>query len=193
MSHNDRKNEVFQAALQIFSEYGFKKTTIEDIALKLGLTKGALYLYAKDKKDLYKEAVKYGLLQWQNKVLVAIQATQDIEERFMVLCKTAFRYLAEDKVLRKIMIQDPDIFPMSFSKDPYQEVNNDSMKLMKSILDQGVKEGRFQEIDTATLTKIFFSIYKMLIIETYVLEESDANQMFDATLDILTKGFFTGR
>lgn len=47
------KEKIIQSALECFSESGFDKTRMEDIALSSGLSKGTLYNYFKSKDDLF--------------------------------------------------------------------------------------------------------------------------------------------
>jgi AcrR family transcriptional regulator len=47
-----RDAEVIAAAARVFSERGYDGTSIRDIALALGLSKGSLYYYARTKQDL---------------------------------------------------------------------------------------------------------------------------------------------
>lgn len=189
MKADERKEKVYEAALKVFSKYGYKKTTVEDIAAELGLTKGALYLYAEDKSDLYKRSVKYGFLKWQNRVIEAVEKTEGTKEKLEVLCKKAFQYLSEDDVLKGILSKDPDVFPLSYEKDPFKEVNEASMKLLKEILDKGIKEKVFKEVDAEFMTRLLFTAYKNLIIETYVLSEN-ASEMFEELFGLLAKGFY---
>jgi AcrR family transcriptional regulator len=186
----ERKNEIYEAALKVFGVFGYKKATVEEIAAELKLTKGALYQYAENKKDLYRKAVEYGLIKWQNKVLCEISDTDDICLRFRQLCKKAMMYLSEDKDLRNIIIRDPGIFPISFKNDPYKQINDVSMTFLRDLIDEGIAEGKFRELDSGFTTKMLFSIYKMLILETYILGEQETERVFDAAIDIISQGFF---
>jgi AcrR family transcriptional regulator len=67
MKKQKRTEEIYAAALRLFADYGFKKTTMEDVARELDITKGALYIYVEDKKDLYQKTVGWALLKWQNR------------------------------------------------------------------------------------------------------------------------------
>ncbi len=49
---NERKNQIINAAEQVFTEKGFYQARMDDIAGKTGLSKGTLYLYFKSKDDL---------------------------------------------------------------------------------------------------------------------------------------------
>ncbi len=40
---------LYQASLELFATFGYKKTTVEDVADKLDMTKGNLSFYVKNK------------------------------------------------------------------------------------------------------------------------------------------------
>ena len=48
-----RKQQILVAAKRVFSEKGFNKATMEDIAQEAELSPGTLYLYFKNKEELY--------------------------------------------------------------------------------------------------------------------------------------------
>jgi AcrR family transcriptional regulator len=47
------KEKITKHALRMFAQKGYFKTTVEDIAQATGVAKGTVYLYFKDKQDLY--------------------------------------------------------------------------------------------------------------------------------------------
>ena len=49
-------SKIIDAARALFREKGFRQTTMDEIAGKLGISKAALYTYFKDKEDLFKAA-----------------------------------------------------------------------------------------------------------------------------------------
>lgn len=51
-SIENRSELILQAADELFSRYGFERTSIEDIARHLGISKGAIYLDFKSKEDI---------------------------------------------------------------------------------------------------------------------------------------------
>ncbi|MDF2672871.1 MAG: hypothetical protein K0R09_1136 [Clostridiales bacterium] len=190
MEKQDKLYEIYKAALKVFGAYGFKKATVEDIAEELNLTKGALYQYVESKKDLYDKAVAYGMLQWQDRVREAISHEDDIEKQFKTMCYKAFEYLSEDCDFRRVLVKDPSIFPIFFSQDPYKDINNNSMNLLSEILNAGIKENRFRNVNIELVTRLMFSIYKLFIIETYVLEEESHQPMIEELVELITEGLF---
>ncbi len=191
MRKKENTEKIFSAALKVFSKYGYKKTTVEDIAKELNMTKGNLYLYVKDKKDLYHKAVKFALLRWQDYVRQAIHNESDPRNKFLTMCTKAVEYLSIDADFRNILVHDPEIFPMFTNKDPYERINNNSVNMIKTILKEGIQQGVFRKVNVSAMSKAIFSIYKMFIIRMYI--RSEANQvrtMFEQTLDLITQGLF---
>ena len=54
----DRPGEICSAALEVFSEKGFAAAKLDEIARRAGVSKGTLYLYFKDKEDLFRAVVR---------------------------------------------------------------------------------------------------------------------------------------
>ncbi len=54
-----KKESIMQASLELFSNNGFHKTTIPDIANKLKMSAGNLYNYFSSKNMLAKEIIRY--------------------------------------------------------------------------------------------------------------------------------------
>jgi AcrR family transcriptional regulator len=52
-----RRNTIIEAATHVFLEKGFEKTTMSDIATRLGGSKATLYGYFSTKEDLFLEAM----------------------------------------------------------------------------------------------------------------------------------------
>jgi len=54
----ERPREICAAALAVFSEKGFAAAKLDDIARRAGVSKGTLYLYFKDKEELFRAVVR---------------------------------------------------------------------------------------------------------------------------------------
>jgi AcrR family transcriptional regulator len=53
LSHDERQNQVLNAALSVFGRYGFKRTSMEDIAKEAGISRAALYLRFENKAAIF--------------------------------------------------------------------------------------------------------------------------------------------
>lgn len=48
-----KRDAVLDAALSLFSHYGYQRTSMEDVARKAGISKGAIYLYFESKEEIF--------------------------------------------------------------------------------------------------------------------------------------------
>jgi AcrR family transcriptional regulator len=189
MGNQERTTQIFDAALKIFARYGYKKTTVEDIARDVGMTKGNLYFYFKDKRDLYNQAVAHALLKWQSRVAAAVEQQDDVADKFVTLAAKSYEYLSEDDDLRTIITNDPSIQAVSPEEDRFPQIGQASVQMLRRILQQGVDQGRFRTIDVEYITGFLYSIYVMFIIKTYIRSEGQsALKMYQEGVDVILHG-----
>jgi AcrR family transcriptional regulator len=186
-------DDIYNAALKIFAEFGYKKSTMEDIAKELDMTKCNLYLYAENKMDLYQNTVRTALTKWQIFVMEAVLTEKTSANQFFALGKKAINYLDENHELRALLKRDPDIFPMFPSNEPYETIHTDSIKILQAIIENGIVEKIFRPVNVENISRILFSIYKMFIIRIYVQDPADkatVKLLFNEALDLVTRGLF---
>ena len=53
------KNSILEEARELFAKYGYKKTTMEDIAQALGKGKSSLYYYFKNKEEIFQAVIDF--------------------------------------------------------------------------------------------------------------------------------------
>ncbi len=188
MDSNGKLALILDAAKGIFAQYGYRKTTVQDVALAVGMTKSNLYFYVSNKQDLYDQVLRKALFIWHNKVLTALQGTQDTKERFIVMAERAYCYLNEDTDLCAIIIKDPAIFSVIEGRDGFNDLNKQSVDLLGSILQDGIDQGVFLDINVERTAEFLFSTYQMLLIKTYVQKEVGAAEQFEQSLDIIVRG-----
>lgn len=192
MDRNRRQNEIFQAALKQFARFGYQKTTMEDVAAALGMTKGNLYFYVSGKRDLYEKTVSSALQQWRETVAAAVAEVDDVVEKFSVMARLSFEYLVDHEDLRAILTKDPSIFSLTPREDRFYEINSGAMQLIKNILVQGIGEGRFHQVDVDHTAELFFSIYIMFLIKRYVKSEGvSSSRMYEEAVKIVLRGICT--
>ena len=60
-----RHREILDAAARCFAEKGYLGTSIDDICLRAGLTKGGLYWHFKSKRQIIEDLLEYQCARWQ--------------------------------------------------------------------------------------------------------------------------------
>ena len=180
---------ILSAALQMFAHYGYRKTTLEDIAGELGMTAANIYAYAESKRELYEMTVSFVMLRWQNRVRKAVDGEKTAAEKLTVLCNSALGYLSEDKEFVSLLKSDPSIFPMFPTVDAYEDINAASIDIIAEILILGEKTDEFRKLDFKTVSEVIFAMYKSFIIHAYVQDEVEfIEKNLPQTLDLILRG-----
>ena len=186
----DRKQkDIFHASLRLFARFGYQKTTMDDVAAEVGMSKGNIYFYVSGKRDLYEKTVSSALRQWRETVAAAVGRVDDVVEKFSVMARLSFEYLVDHEDLRAVLIKDPSIFTLTPREDRFYEINLGAMQLIKNIIAQGISEGRFLPVDVDHTSELFFSIYIMFLIMRYVKSEGvSAALMYEEAMKIVLRG-----
>jgi AcrR family transcriptional regulator len=102
----DTRARLRELALQLFAEQGYEKTSLREIAERLGVTKAALYYYFKSKEDIVRSLVEDyyaeldGLISWAKRQPRTPATRTEIITRYLdiVLNGTAvFRMLQQNQ------------------------------------------------------------------------------------------------
>ena len=80
----ERRNQILDAAVATFSRKGFHQTTIEEIRLEAGLSRGAVYHYFKAKEDII-DAIRRRSAQQAEAIYAGAAEAGDAESRLLSL------------------------------------------------------------------------------------------------------------
>lgn len=189
MEKKDKFESLYDVSLQIFAKYGYKKTTVEDIALKLGTTKGNIYFYVKSKEDLYHKTVSHGLRKWKDFVKTGIEHETDPEKKFILLAELAIEYLNNNDDLKSIIRNDPEIYTVKSSEDRFYDINMEALTLLKDVLSEGVSAGKFMIGNIEYISHLIYSMYIMFLIQSYGAPQTvSPDIMFKEALTLLLRG-----
>ncbi|PTR37477.1 TetR family transcriptional regulator [Rhodococcus sp. OK611] len=81
MADDEKTERILDASLAVFCQYGFGKTTMQDIAHAAGISRAALYLHFKSKEDLFLAGSERAHLQVRGEVDAALAADGDVIDR----------------------------------------------------------------------------------------------------------------
>lgn len=82
----ETRKAILQSALDLFYEKGYSKTTFELISSKIGLTKGAVYWYFKNKPDLLVAIINVYIerkMTYLNAKVPTLESVDDIKNYFL--------------------------------------------------------------------------------------------------------------
>ena len=147
-----RTNEIIDVAEKIFSLKGFNKTTMDDIATELELTKPALYRYFKSKEDLYFAVVVRGADILDNMMIEAVESKKTGIEKIHATGVTFCKFYKKYPDYCTMMTHARSTFLECYEGKSFQELaksDESHLKIMCNAIETGKKDLTIRkDIDT---------------------------------------------
>jgi AcrR family transcriptional regulator len=153
---DDRPAELTAAALQLFVERGYAATRLEDVAAHASVSKGTLYLYFRNKEELFKAVVRKGLVETieMGEALVS-EYRGGTPELLVLLIRGWWDALVQSPFsgIPKLVIGESGNFP-ELARFYFEEVIQRGSRLVESVVRRGVEAGEFRSLDPHHLTRV---------------------------------------
>lgn len=78
-----RRQEIIEAAFQVFMRYGYRRTTMDDIAQQVGLSRPTLYLTFPNKDAIFRAVVEAGFERLLNEIDAGLPAQSSLTEQLL--------------------------------------------------------------------------------------------------------------
>lgn len=158
----ERMNMILQKAMEVFSEVGYRESNLTLIAEKCSLSRPTVYLYFKDKKEIYYYAVKK--VTSEMFALYSRFAFEDGErnefERLEMIIRDLFSKAQNNSQALSNLVE----FILSEKRngvDVYSTIRARTAKLrilIKRLILQGIHHGTFRECDSEEVGDEVFNL-----------------------------------
>ena len=150
---DDFRSAVVQTAKTLFQQFGYKKTTVSDIARVLGKVKSAIYYYFPDKESLLRAVIdeEVGRLIWSIDDAVKNASTPEEKLKAYALSRT-LEIGRLSREYARFQQEYDQLFPLI--KEVHQRYDNFERSTLKSILENGMELGAFRKADSELLASI---------------------------------------
>ena len=190
-----RPDEVLDAALALFIEKGFAATRVEDIAVRAGLSKGAVYLYFPSKEAILEGLVKRAILPIANNALGLLENyAGDPRLVISTALKMVAGRLSDPKLVAipRLLVREMIHFP-EFAQMYRREVLDRVIPAVQRLIQNGIEEGYFRQVDPElTLRSIIGPIaLHLMIAEIFGITPKgglEMDRLIDNHLGILFDG-----
>jgi AcrR family transcriptional regulator len=191
---NDKKEKIIEIATKIFSRFGMKKSTMDEIAQHIRMSKSTLYHYFKSKEDIFLEVVKKEADTFKTYLKDELRKAHSPDDKFRAYAKGRMKYLKE-LVNYYTTLTDAYLNVYSFADEIRKDFSKFELDTIKQIFNEGIDRGVFAienvELTARMVTLAFKGFEYMLITREWELDEDEEHD-FEDHLDTLIDTFFKG-
>lgn len=155
----EKAQEIYLTAAQIFFTKGYNACSLNDIADALGITKAGLYYYVESKQSLLFEIINLGLDSVDGEVLSPARAIADAETRLRFIVYNHARLCAGGN--HAVIIISHEINELNFQqREEVLARRRDYFEFVRNTLVELQRAGKLYEIDLTTAT---FTLFGMIL------------------------------
>lgn len=170
-----RPGEIIAAALELFVEHGFAATRLEDVARRAGVSKGTVYLYFDSKEALFEAVVREIVIpQVERSELLAQQHRGSQAELLEQLVMNWWQSVSDGPVcgIPKLIVAESANFPQA-AQFFVDNVINRVRGIFNKVIEKGIEQGEFRQIDPEYVTRLLMSPMVLLAIWRHSLQPYD--------------------
>jgi AcrR family transcriptional regulator len=171
----ERENLILQAAEEVLLEKGYHETSMDEIAARVGIAKGTLYLHFARKEDLI-----FALLERElHTVLLMVEHANSVEgnaqEKLAFIFNSLYQELFGKRAQLMYVLYNSTELKSVLHKYVLKEKQGDTLNRIAAsitaLLEEGKAAGMFDPtLPTAVMLNIFFSVlspraYKNLVLD----------------------------
>ena len=164
----DQTKIIEQIEDKLFKE-GFYKTTMDDVASELGMSKKTIYKFFPSKDDLVMAIAKHFMNSMKNKIVPALNSDKNAIEKLSELINILAK--ASEKVSPKRMDEIRKYFP-----NLWNEIDSFRTKMMfgniTKVIDQGKAEGLFIDYPTNIVMNILVASVRNIVNPDFILNNN---------------------
>ncbi|MCI2400561.1 TetR/AcrR family transcriptional regulator [Aliiroseovarius subalbicans] len=196
----DRPDELLDAAVALFIEQGYARTSVAQIAARAGLSKGAVYLYFPSKQAILEGLVARAITPVGAELMAQVAAeARDIRQMLTVFLTSLAQRLSDPATLAipKIVIREAVVAP-EIAQMYHDAVLAQALPIMIQLIQRGIDNGQFRDVDPEMTVRTVMGpvLVHIFLAEIFGIQPAGGlalDRLIDNHLTILFDGLCTPR
>ncbi|GHV80971.1 fatty acid metabolism regulator protein [Spirochaetia bacterium] len=180
VEHDKRRQEILTHALDVFTEEGFENATFQKIADHCGITRTTLYIYFKNKTEIFNYSIKNMLLGVEEDLLRVKddEALNSVEKIRKVLILILER-LEKNRRLLSVSLNYLLYLSKSDTDTGYRVRRRTirTRRILASMLIEGIRAGTIKPINVRATDDLLYGILETAIFRMVVLKQNDVGEL----------------
>ena len=179
VEHEKRRREILEKALDVFMDEGFENVTFQKIADRCDITRTTLYIYFKNKKDIFNYSVKQFLQELEDDITRAsTEIGMSLIDRLIQVMMIIMERLEENRQLLSVVMN----YLFSRSNPDYR-VRRRTVRLrhiLNSMLIEGIRAGNFFRVNVKEANEALYGFIEAAIFRLSVLHHIKVDELKSA-------------
>jgi len=182
------RRQVLDLSADLFAKHGYRSTSLEVVADKLGVTRQALYYHFRNKGEIL--AALFEQMMTRLETAVAVAAEQNAEDAFLSMLRAHIETAGQNTDLVALLLHErPEIAKLGGVRAAKRR--REYAALFVSAYEEGARSGRFRDIDATVAVNTLISAANGISWWYHGERGLDEETIVDSVFQMLTTGFLT--
>lgn len=185
----ERRAQIIEAALACFTRKGYANTTMDDIVVESGLSKGAIYWYFESKDDVFQAAFTSMFEAVGTESMAALQACETAAEKLRLGARMMVDLGRDIEGYFALLIE---FWAQSENRDEvmgfWAEMLTQYQQVIAAIFESGIQSGEFRDLDADALAWMIMTAYDGLAAYDMMIPDLDMDKISETFVETLLKG-----
>ncbi|WP_223070453.1 TetR/AcrR family transcriptional regulator [Paenibacillus caui] len=167
----DRRKQIVEAAAKSFSLFGYKATTMDQVAKIANVGKGTIYTFFTNKEELFDEILHNVITEMKTVVLREIRDDQPFFDKLYKGLDAMLDFRSEHELLVKLS-QEVREFGTLQAQEAMQRIENVILDYMERQVIQAVDQGEMIPADPKIVSFVILKLYIALSLDWNKLHQA---------------------
>ncbi|WP_068621995.1 TetR/AcrR family transcriptional regulator [Paenibacillus tuaregi] len=154
----DRRKQITEAAAKSFALFGYKATTMDQVAKIAGVGKGTIYTFFANKEQLFDEILRSVFVEMKGIIEREVQVGRSFTENLQRTLDVLLDFREEHELLMKLSQEVRD-FGTPQAKEAMYKVENVILEHLEIQIQRAMEQGAIRRLDPKILSFVMLELY----------------------------------
>jgi AcrR family transcriptional regulator len=180
VEHEKRRRKILEKALGVFMDEGFENVTLQKIADRCGITRTTLYIYFKNKTEIFNYSIKQLLMELEGDLIrVHHDNTLNSVEKLTQVITVIIDRLEENRLLLSVILNYL-LYISRNDSDPDSLVRRRTIRLrhiLATMVIEGIRANELAPINVRTADDMLYGLIESAIYRLVILKRSSVGEL----------------
>jgi AcrR family transcriptional regulator len=180
VEHDKRRWEILDKTLDVFVDEGYEAVTFQKIADRCGITRTTLYIYFKNKREIFNFCIKQLLEEVEDDILQARKNSElNCVEKLIQVVSVIIDRLEENRRLLSVVLTYL-VYLSKNDTNPDYRVRKRTIRLrhiLATIVIEGIRAGEIAPVNVRTVDDLLYGLIESAIFRLTVLQRTSVEDI----------------
>lgn len=160
----DRRQEIMEAAAKSFSLFGYKATTMDQVAKIANVGKGTIYTFFSNKEELFNAIVLKMIEEMRTVSEAAMVEGASFEQNAHALLMQMLKFRKTHLLYAKLIDEEKELRTPAVI-EVLAEIEGEIVSYIKAKIERAIAKGELKQCDSELVAYLLFKSYMALVVD----------------------------